>query len=137
MEIRGELRTSVAVAIGSVIGASARWAVGTQLAPDAVDRFPWHTFAVNMIGCALIGLAATRIRRPSLRWDLVATGGLGGFTTMSAFAVELNDLVDAGAGEVAVAYLVASILVGFVVLAAAEALAGSVDDAAEGPASIE
>lgn len=114
-----------------MIGASARWAIGTQLAPDESAGFPWHTFAVNVVGCVLIGVASARIRRPSIDWDFVATGTLGGFTTVSAFAVELNQLVDARANAVAIAYLVASVGVGLLGFALAEALSGSVDDEAE------
>ena len=123
-----EPQTIAAVALGGVIGASARWAVGTQLAPDAVGSFPWHTFVVNVVGCLAIGLVAARVERPSVAWAFVATGVLGGFTTMSGFAVELNDLADTGESTTLVAYLVATVVVGFGVLLGAEWWSGSAED---------
>lgn len=130
---REEVTAAAAVAVGGTLGATARWAVGTQLAPEAPDGFPWSTFAVNVLGCLLIGLASTRIRRPTLLWSFVATGVLGGFTTMSSFAVELNDLADAGATDTMVAYLVATLVAGYGALLVAQIPAGRVDDIAEGP----
>jgi CrcB protein len=127
-----ELQTIGAVAIGGVVGASARWAVGTQLAPEDIGGFPWHTFAINVVGCLLIGVVAARITRPSIAWAVVATGVLGGFTTMSGFAVELNNLAEAGKTTTMVTYLVATVAAGFAALAAAEQLSGPVDDDPEG-----
>ncbi len=93
----------VAVAAGGSIGATARWAVGWtyDVNPGA---WPWPTLAVNIVGCLLIGVAARRLERGSLRWDAIVTGLLGGFTTMSSFAVELNDMVDLDRTGSAVAY---------------------------------
>ena len=127
-----ELQTIAAIAIGGVVGSSARWAVATQLTPGAVDGFPWQTFVVNVIGCLLIGIAAGRIDRPSIAWAFVATGVLGGFTTMSGFAVQLNDFAEAGETTTMVTYLAATLVVGFGALAAGERLSGSVDDDPEG-----
>ncbi len=102
-----------AVAAGSVVGASARWAV-TELADieaAANGAFPWHTLGENVLGCLLIGLFAVRLTGVVAR-GFVVTGMLGGFTTMSAFAVETNDLADAGRTDLAVAYVLASIAAG-------------------------
>ncbi|WP_051062578.1 fluoride efflux transporter FluC [Ilumatobacter nonamiensis] len=130
---RDELLAGGAVAAGGVVGATARWAVGTQLAADSPGDFPWATFVVNVLGCLLIGLASTRIARPSLAWSFAATGMLGGFTTMSSFAVELNDLADAGANRTLIVYLAATLVAGFGALLLAETSRGPVDDLAEGP----
>jgi len=130
---REESRSIAAVAVGGAIGATARWAVGTQLAPSTDGTFPWDTYVVNVVGCLVIGLVATRIRRPSVGWAFVATGLLGGFTTMSSFAVELNDLVDAGATGTMIVYLVATLVVAYGALLVATMFAGPVDDLAEGP----
>ncbi len=126
MATRAEPWTSVVIAVGGALGASARWAVGTQLAPADPDGFPWHTLTANVIGCLLIGLAATRIARSTLAWAFVATGILGGFTTMSSFAGELDALADAGKTSTAIAYLVATLAAGFAALALAEALRGAI-----------
>jgi len=130
---RDEAQAAAAVAVGGALGATARWAVGTQLAPDVPGGFPWNTLVANVIGCLLIGLASTRLARPSPAWSFVATGVLGGFTTMSSFAVELNDLADAGATDTMIVYLVVTLVAGFGALLLAQAPGGPVDDAAEGP----
>lgn len=127
-----EPQTIAAVALGGVIGASARWAAGTLFAPHAITGFPWHTFVVNVVGCLLIGVAAARLARPSIAWAFVATGVLGGFTTMSGFVVELNDLADAGATGTLVTYLAATVVVGFGALLGAERAHGHLVDDPEG-----
>jgi fluoride exporter len=100
-----ELRAIVVVAIGGVVGSSARWFVGTLLGGRAPEGIPWPTLAVNVIGCLLIGIASRRIERNTTSWSFVATGVLGGFTTMSALAVELDRFADTGRTGVAAGYL--------------------------------
>ncbi len=123
-----ELQTTIAVAIGGVIGATVRWAVGTQLAPDGTDGFPLDVLVVNVTGCMLIGVTAARISRPSIAWAFVATGVLGGFTTMSSLAVTLNELAESGETATLVTYLVVTLAAGFGALLAAERLGGQVED---------
>jgi CrcB protein len=76
--------------------------------------FPWGTLVVNVVGCLLIGVAASRIERSTPLWSFTVTGLLGGFTTMSAFAVELNDLVDADRSVLAAVYLSITLTAGAV-----------------------
>ena len=97
-----------AIAAGGAIGASGRWAVaelvdaaGTPLMPGT---WPWATLVVNVLGCLLIGLAARTLSAGTVAWAFAVTGVLGGFTTFSALAVELNDLADAERLPVAVLY---------------------------------
>ena len=123
-----ELQTIAAVAIGGVIGSTVRWAIGTQLAPDGTDGFPLHILVINVIGCMLIGVAAARISRPSIAWAFVATGVLGGFTTMSGLAVTLNDLAESGETATMVTYLAITLAAGFGALLAAERLGGQVEN---------
>ena len=99
------------VAAGGAIGATARWLVGTLLKAEPA-AWPWSTLCVNVVGCVLIGVAARHIERGSQRWDFIVTGLLGGFTTMSSFAVELNDLVDAGRSGMAFGYGATTVVAG-------------------------
>ena len=137
MPERSELQTIGAVAGGGVIGATGRWAIAERLLADLPDGFPWAIFAVNVAGCLLIGLVSSRVERGSLRWAFVATGILGGFTTMSAFAVELNRLATDESNRIAIEYTIATLVVGFVALALGEALRGPIDDDTIGPEGIE
>jgi CrcB protein len=59
-------------------------------------------------------------RLPDATWPrpFLAVGVLGGFTTYSTFAVELVDLVRAGAAVAAAGYLLASVVGGLLAVAA-------------------
>lgn len=109
-QVRGPMLPKAvgAVAAGGAVGATARWAIGTTI-DTSPGAWPWPTLVVNLVGCLLIGLAARRLRRGSIAWDVAVTGVLGGFTTMSALAVELNDMVDAERPGLAVLYAVVSL----------------------------
>ncbi|MFK7917755.1 MAG: CrcB family protein [Ilumatobacter sp.] len=102
-----------AVAVGGAIGATARWGSNELVAsvtnattdPTVAAAFPWATFAVNVVGALLVAVATANIERGTARWAFTVTGVLGGFTTMSAFGVELNELVDADRTDTAALYL--------------------------------
>jgi CrcB protein len=110
-------RVLVAVAGGGALGATARWAIGESWQRDA-GGWPWATLIVNLLGCVAIGHAARRLTRDTVAWALVVTGVLGGFTTFSAFAVEVADLLRAGPPWVAAAYVAVSVLGGLLAVAA-------------------
>ncbi|GGS55098.1 hypothetical protein GCM10010156_12370 [Planobispora rosea] len=101
---------SGAVACGGALGALARHGLGV-LFPAAPPAFPWTTLVINTLGCLLIGalvgwLVASAPHR--LAGPFLSTGALGGFTTFSAFAVDVEALVHLGRPGTAVAYLVAT-----------------------------
>ncbi|MGN5631706.1 fluoride efflux transporter CrcB [Streptomyces sp. AC154] len=96
------------VALGGAVGACARYGA-SLLWPTGADGFPWTTLVVNVIGCAVIGVfmvvisevwAAHRLVRP-----FFGTGVLGGFTTFSTYAVDIQRLVDGGRARSGLAYL--------------------------------
>lgn len=101
--------STLAAAGGGVLGASARWAVGELLTDAASTDLPWATLTVNVLGCLLVGVIATRFERGSIAWTLLVTGVLGGFTTMSALAIELNNFAAAGRTATLVTYLAVTI----------------------------
>lgn len=103
--------TIALVAVGGAVGATGRWLIGAGLDHEP-GTFPWATLVVNVVGCLLIGIAASRIEKSTPMWSFTVTGALGGFTTMSAFAVELNDLVDAARNQLAALYLAATLAAG-------------------------
>jgi CrcB protein len=98
----------MAVAAGAAAGSTLRWAAGEAIGPRP-DEFPTATLLVNLVGCVLVGVAATRVRRGSLAWLGLVTGGLGGLTTYSAFAVETRVLLGDGHAWTAAAYVTASL----------------------------
>ena len=97
-----------AVAAGAATGSTLRWATGAAIDTQP-GEFPTATLLVNLVGCLLVGVASRRVRRGSLTWLGLVTGGLGGLTTYSAFAVETRVLLGDGRGWAATAYVVASL----------------------------
>ena len=99
------IRNVLAVALGGAIGAVLRWSLG-QWVPDG-SGFPWTTFGINVGGSFLLALlpAATVVLRHE-RWPLfLGTGVLGGFTTLSTYAVQGRGLLDDGSPWLAFGYL--------------------------------
>ena len=81
----------MAVALGGTAGAGVRWAIVEAFddASAATGAWPWGVFVANLLGCALLGLAVTRLRRQPGSIVLGATVGFcGALTTFSAFAVD-------------------------------------------------
>jgi fluoride exporter len=111
-------------ALGGVLGALARSGTA-ELLPSSPAGWPWATLLVNLTGCLLLGalLAVLAGRSPEPAWarPFLAVGVLGGFTTYSAFAVEVVERADAGAWPVAAGYVAASVLGGVLAVAAGAA----------------
>ncbi|MGQ4660720.1 fluoride efflux transporter CrcB [Lysobacter sp. F6437] len=105
------------VGIGGFIGSVARYTLGgLVLHVAAQQRFPYSTFAVNVLGCLVMGLLAGAAARydvfgPGTRL-LLFTGVLGGFTTFSAFGLEATQLVRRGEFGVAALYAGSSVVLG-------------------------
>jgi CrcB protein len=106
------------VGIGGLFGSIARFKLGgVILHHSGAMRFPLSTFAVNVIGCLIIGaLAGLAEHRDMFSADLrlfLFTGVLGGFTTFSAFGSEAIFLIRRGEIGVAFAYTSLSVMCGF------------------------
>jgi CrcB protein len=98
------------VAAGGIVGAEARYGLG-----GLIDRpptaYPRATSLINVSGCLLIGVlmatlavvGAHRLVRPFL-----GVGVLGGYTTFSTFAVDVDQLLHAQRWGVALGYLVST-----------------------------
>ncbi|MFJ8002231.1 fluoride efflux transporter FluC [Streptomyces sp. NPDC096310] len=96
------------VALGGAIGASARYGAAL-LWPTAPGTFPWTTLTVNAVGCAVIGVFMVVITELWAAHPLVrpffGTGVLGGFTTFSTYAVDIQRLVADGRAGLGMALL--------------------------------
>ncbi len=108
--------TYFGVAVGGAVGCCARYAV-TQLIQQVYGRsFPLATLIINVLGCFLMGFlffeTLERISMsPTLR-TAILTGGLGGFTTFSTFAMESILLIEGGEIGYMAAYLLLSVFLG-------------------------
>lgn len=85
------------VAMGGAVGAAGRYLVTTQALRLFGPGFPWGTFAVNVTGSlmmgVLAGLFAHRLQVSTEIRIFLMTGVLGGFTTFSAFSLDVSVLV--------------------------------------------
>lgn len=104
------------VAFGGAAGSVARHLVALLAAAQLGAGFPWGTLAVNIIGSALIGIAAGLGLQGDARLLLV-TGFLGGFTTFSAFSLETGALFER-APMLAALYVGASVTLGLLAFTA-------------------
>lgn len=101
----------ILVALGGALGASLRYAVALALAGQGSG--PWVTFAINLVGSAALGMLWAALSRwhpqAGTEWHLLlGVGLLGGFTTMSSFALDVLLLARAGQWAQAVVLAVAT-----------------------------
>ncbi|SQD99406.1 putative fluoride ion transporter CrcB [Parafrankia sp. Ea1.12] len=129
-EERAELRPSpwpvlAAIAAGGVLGALARHGLVVAFPHEAAD-FDRATFAINTSGCLLIGVlmelvgsvwAGRRLVRPFL-----GVGVLGGYTTFSAYVVDVERAVEADAPGTALLFLFASLAAALIAVAVGSGL---------------
>lgn len=104
------------VMLGSALGGVGRYWLTGLAARLLGETFPWGTLAVNVLGSAIIGaadalyaagggpLAGLPVR------ELVMAGLCGGFTTFSAFSLQMLNLLHAGYAARACAYAAASVV---------------------------
>lgn len=102
------------VALGGAIGSSARYGINLVAPRFLGDGFPWATFIVNVLGCFAMGVitAFVRTKMPDDENTrlFLTTGLLGGFTTFSAFSLDVLGLMQRGEMPLAVAYAFASVI---------------------------
>lgn len=108
--------TYVAVAVGGALGCCARLGVSQAVHAVYGRDFPLATLIINILGCFLIGFLffATLERlsvTPVMRAAII-TGGLGGFTTFSTFAMESLLLIENGETARAALYVALSVVLG-------------------------
>jgi CrcB protein len=101
------------VAVGGGLGTALRFGVGRWALALLGPGFPFGTFAVNIIGGFLMGLLAGWLARfgeggEELRL-LLGVGVLGGFTTFSAFSLEVFNMINRAEVALAAAYAMSSV----------------------------
>ena len=103
----------LAIAAGGALGSVGRFLAASAIGHALGTAWPWGTLAVNVLGGFAIGLLAGLM---ALRWSVspelrgfLITGILGGFTTFSAFSLEVMTLIERHAWGSAATYVVASV----------------------------
>ena len=120
MDAPSPLMASLHVALGGAIGSVLRSQLGRGmthwLGGQVVTAFPWATLTVNLLGSFAMGLLAGFLARHGQGGEpwrlLLGVGLLGGFTTFSAFSLELMVLVERGQAAQAFIYAAVSVLAG-------------------------
>lgn len=104
------------VGLGGGIGSMARYLCQRWFAANTLPGFPWGTFAVNVVGCFIIGIflgLSFKSFEATENWKLfLMTGLCGGFTTFSAFTLEGNGLLKEQKLALFFSYVVASVVLG-------------------------
>lgn len=105
------MQSLLLVAAGGAVGALARYGAGALAVRLGLGGFPWSTLAVNLVGGFCMGLLAGWVAQgsPALRL-LLGVGVLGGFTTFSAFSIDVVRLLESGELTRAFTYVAASVL---------------------------
>jgi fluoride exporter len=110
----------VYVALGGALGSVARFLLSHAVHRYAAAGFPYGTFTVNIVGCAVFGLiigaAEHRIDlTPAVR-AFFLVGVLGGFTTFSAFTFDTLELLRTAAFLRAAINVLGQIAIGLLAL---------------------
>ena len=107
------MKLMLAVAAGGALGSLARYLLSGQVGRLLGIGFPWGTLAVNILGSFVMGVLVELL---AVRWSVspelrafLTVGILGGFTTFSAFSLEVVVLLERGQTVAAAAYVVASV----------------------------
>jgi CrcB protein len=119
--------TPLAVSVGGLLGANARYLIGLWAAARWGTLFPWGTLLINVSGSFVLGFYLTLVTerftgRPTTRLFL-ATGFLGAYTTFSTFSFETLQLIERGEVSAALAYIAASLTAGLLAVIAGIAAA--------------
>lgn len=110
------IRDILLVGFGGGLGSIARYLCQRYLSATYPHSFPVGTFAVNLIGCFLIGLfwgIFFRSTASNESWKLfLMTGICGGYTTFSAFTIESIGLIKEHKPGLFLLYIGASVILG-------------------------
>lgn len=109
------MQTLLLVAAGGATGAMARYLLGVQAMRSLGGGWPYGTLAANVLGGFLMGVLiavlALRGGADQERWRLLlGVGVLGGFTTFSAYSLEIVLMIERRAYAQAALYSVGSVV---------------------------
>lgn len=122
-------------AAGGAIGAGLRFLVNQAFIESEILRgtlaFPWPTLTVNVVGGFVMGVVIVYVGERlggSPEWrTFLATGILGGFTTFSAYSLDMMNLLTIeGMSLRFFFYAIGSVILAFAALAAGMALTRTV-----------
>ncbi|WP_258105791.1 fluoride efflux transporter CrcB [Marinoscillum sp. MHG1-6] len=108
------MKEVILAGIGGFVGSALRYLVGLSAGKLFHDGFPSGTLTVNLIGSLIIGLLAGYFLKyyNSNLSMLLITGFCGGFTTFSAFSLDILRLYQTQHYTQLSLYLIASVIGG-------------------------
>jgi fluoride exporter len=119
------MKSYILVMAGGAAGAVLRFQLARSL-PASAGGWPWPTFAANLAGGLAMGLLTAWLLRQGETGEplrlLLGVGLLGGFTTFSAFSLEMAQMIERGQTMLAAGYAVASVSLALAALFAGLAL---------------
>ncbi|MBU1378166.1 MAG: fluoride efflux transporter CrcB [Alphaproteobacteria bacterium] len=115
------MQTLLLVAAGGATGAVARYLLGMQAMRSLGGAWPYGTFAANILGGFLMGVLAgvlaLRGGADQEKWRvLLGVGVLGGFTTFSAYSLEVALMIERRAYGQAAIYSLGSVVLSVLAL---------------------
>ena len=114
------IKDIVLVGIGSGIGGICRYLISLSMG-HLHGSFPWGTFAVNIVGCLLIGIIwglTSRFQHLTPAFSLLLMVGFcGGFTTFSTFSKEGLTMLQTNNYVLFALYTLGSVVLGIVAVA--------------------
>jgi fluoride exporter len=119
------MKSILLVMAGGGIGAVLRFQMGRMLV-STPPAWPWGTFVANVLGGFMMGVLAAWLIRVGQAGEtmrlLIGVGLLGGFTTFSAFSLDMMRMIEGGAVGLALVYALASVVLALLALFAGLAL---------------
>ena len=113
------MKSFLLVMAGGALGAALRSQLSRMLSVGA-GGWPWHSFTANVVGGFAMGMLTGRVAQKGTDGNdlqlLLRVGLLGGFTTFSAFSLEMALMVERGQLALAAGYALASVIIALVAL---------------------
>lgn len=123
------MKSYILVMAGGAAGAVLRYQLSRMFTATGTG-WPWATFTANVAGGLVMGVLASWLLRQSAESEpvrlLIGVGLLGGFTTFSAFSLEMAQMIERGQGGLAAGYALTSVFLALVALFAGLALGRAV-----------
>lgn len=102
------MNSTLLVMAGGAFGAGLRYHLGRGLTAMLGAHFSYGTLAANLLGGLLMGMLTGWLLRFGMGGEqsrlFLGVGVLGGFTTFSAFSLELFNMIERGQWGVALGY---------------------------------
>lgn len=109
------------VFLGGGLGSLCRYGMGLWLPASSEQTVPWATLFANILACIILGFLVGLMAKHPIHNHyklLIGTGFCGGFSTFSTFSKEALTLFQVQASSTALFYLLASLVLGILAIAA-------------------